>query len=245
MCEVFGEFSRFIPQKGLAKLERGRDREGLVPDFKVLGGTLWKMDKLAELKVITCGLYHYPEGVSSRAVERRAGSLQREYERKAAKADREYGGFSRERQQAGEKGPVESRLAEFGELEGLVFGGFGEGNARVHELVGLLADRRPEEELHMARPRGYTLTSLMSEAGYRAKAVRILRQRLGVTAVRAQARLLLAKVQAVQEGPPVRSGQRSRQRKALQEARWDAQVAVEASASSRMASLQGRFAFQV
>ena len=50
----------------------GRERECLVPDFKVLGGTLWKMDKLAELKVITCGLYHYPEGVSGKAVERRA-----------------------------------------------------------------------------------------------------------------------------------------------------------------------------
>ena len=112
-------------------------------------------------------------------------------------------------------------------------------------LVGLLADRKAEEELHMARTRGYTLTSLMSEAGYRAKAVRVLRQRLGVTAVRAQARLLLAKIQAVQEGPSVRSGQRSRQRKAHQEAKWDAQVAAEASASSRMASLQGRFAFQV
>ena len=101
VCEVFGEFSRLIPQKGLAKLERGGERGCLVPDFKVLGGTLWKMDKLAELKVITCGLYHYPEGMSGKAVERRAGSLQREYERKAAKADREYCDFSRESQQAG------------------------------------------------------------------------------------------------------------------------------------------------
>ena len=182
---------------------------------------------------------------TGKAVERRAGSLQREYERKAAKADREYGGFPRERQQAGEKGPVESRLAEFGELAGLVFGGFGEGNASVHELVGLLADRRAAEDLDFARTRGHTLTSLVSEAGYRAKAVRTLRQRLGVTAVRAQARLLLAKVKAVQDGPSVRSGQRLRQRKALQEAKWEALVAQEASASSRTASLQGRFAVQV
>ena len=35
VCEVFGEFSQLIPQKGLAKLERGRERECLVPDFKV------------------------------------------------------------------------------------------------------------------------------------------------------------------------------------------------------------------
>ena len=35
LAEVFGEFSQLIPQKGLAKLERGRERECLVPDFKV------------------------------------------------------------------------------------------------------------------------------------------------------------------------------------------------------------------
>ena len=31
--EVLGEFSHLIPQKGLSRMERGRKRQGLVPDF--------------------------------------------------------------------------------------------------------------------------------------------------------------------------------------------------------------------
>ena len=32
-CEVFGLFSHLIPQEGLNRLERGRQRQGMVPDF--------------------------------------------------------------------------------------------------------------------------------------------------------------------------------------------------------------------
>ena len=32
-CEVFNMFANLIPQKGLSRIERGRKRQGLVPDF--------------------------------------------------------------------------------------------------------------------------------------------------------------------------------------------------------------------
>ena len=33
-CEVFGLFSHLIPQEGLRRIERGRKRQGMVPDFQ-------------------------------------------------------------------------------------------------------------------------------------------------------------------------------------------------------------------
>ena len=32
-CEVFNVFARYIPQQGLSRLERGRKRQGMVPNF--------------------------------------------------------------------------------------------------------------------------------------------------------------------------------------------------------------------
>ena len=37
VCEVFNLFSDCIPQEGLNRMERGRRRQALVPDFKVQG----------------------------------------------------------------------------------------------------------------------------------------------------------------------------------------------------------------
>ena len=34
--EVFNLFSRFIPQQGLSRIEKGRQRQGMVPDFKIV-----------------------------------------------------------------------------------------------------------------------------------------------------------------------------------------------------------------
>ena len=58
-CEVFNDFSGLIPQQGLARIERGRKRQGLVPDFKVrlpvAGRGAGETEvALAELKVISC-----------------------------------------------------------------------------------------------------------------------------------------------------------------------------------------------
>ena len=60
-CEVFNVFSGLIPQLGLSRLEQGRKRQGLVPDFRVRvpaagGGEGPQVEELvlAELKVISC-----------------------------------------------------------------------------------------------------------------------------------------------------------------------------------------------
>ena len=55
-CEVFNLFAHLIPQEGLSRIERGRKRQGLVPDF-MLEITCERGDKrkeLAELKCISC-----------------------------------------------------------------------------------------------------------------------------------------------------------------------------------------------
>ena len=59
-CEVFNIFSGLIPQEGLSRLEAGRKRQGLVPDFRVQepsvtgeGGNQEEKLVLAELKVIS------------------------------------------------------------------------------------------------------------------------------------------------------------------------------------------------
>ena len=87
-CEVFGLFSHLIPQEGLNRLERGRERQGMVPDFMVgiSNPTGAKVNRLAELKVINCCLSRYPPGVREKAVDRRANMLQNEYRRKAREA---------------------------------------------------------------------------------------------------------------------------------------------------------------
>ena len=59
-CEVFNLFSGLIPQQGLSRLEQGRKRQGLVPDFRLRapavggGGPRGEEMVLAELKVISC-----------------------------------------------------------------------------------------------------------------------------------------------------------------------------------------------
>ena len=54
--EVWSLFSHLIPQECLNRMERGRKRQAIVPDFRIemptgTGGT---MAQLAELKMISC-----------------------------------------------------------------------------------------------------------------------------------------------------------------------------------------------
>ena len=51
-CEVFNLFAHNIPQAGLARIERGRRRQGLVPDFK-LREERGEGDILCELKLMS------------------------------------------------------------------------------------------------------------------------------------------------------------------------------------------------
>ena len=117
--EVFHLFSQVIPQRGLSRIERGRKREGIVPDFKLLGREAGEEAFLAEIKCISSNKSRYPRNPrpATRAVDRRAAGLTAEYERKAKKCDRDYCGTA-----PGEVGPVLAKLQSFGEVTGFCFG---------------------------------------------------------------------------------------------------------------------------
>ena len=78
-CEVWGLFTHLIPNETLSRIESGRKRQGLVPDFRIempseTGGTTYR---LAELKVISCCDTWYKPGSNGlvRATEKRANGL--------------------------------------------------------------------------------------------------------------------------------------------------------------------------
>ena len=188
-CEVFGLFSHLIPQEGLSRLERGRERQGMVPDFMlgISDPTGAKVNRLAELKVINCCLSRYPVGVREKAVDRRAGLLQGEYRRKAREADRKYVG-----QNPDQMGPVERKLLQFGEVIGLVVGAFGECSEDLHELIQRMAENKATM---MGLRRGSETSDV--EVG---KMVGQIRRTLSTTFVRAQAQCLLLRMNCVGKG---------------------------------------------
>ena len=70
VVEVFNLFSGHIPQQGLARVDQGRQRQAMVPDFKIVipfAGQTKPM--LHELKVISFGKTRYKPGCQKRAVD--------------------------------------------------------------------------------------------------------------------------------------------------------------------------------
>ena len=185
--EVFNLFSRFIPQEGLSRIEIGRKRAAIVPDFKFPG---WKQGEdsfLAELKCLSSNPSQYPRNPhpSTRAVDRRASGLTAEYINKAKKCDRDHCGT-----QEGQIGPVQTRLQSFGEIIGFCFGRFGEMSEAVHELIRNLAKARAS--MPIVR-RGYErdLTEEALIGVYTGQ----LRRTFSFHAMRSQARLLLDRLE--------------------------------------------------
>ena len=149
-CEVFNLFSGLIPQEGLSRLEQGRKRQGLVPDFRLRvpaaggggGGPQGEL-VLAELKTISCCPTRYkrnPRAIA-KAVDRRAATLPHEYRQHARKVDQQYGGV-----QAGVIGPVEAKLLSFPPLRRWVIGAWGEASEDLHILVKDLAVARAKHQ---------------------------------------------------------------------------------------------------
>ena len=188
-CEVFGLFSHLIPQEGLNRLQRGRVRQGMVPDFMlgVSNPTGGRVNRLAELKVINCCPTRYPLGGREKAVDRRASLLQGEYRRKAQEADRVYGEFNGEG-----AGPVERKLRQYGEVIGLVVGAFGECSEDLHELVQEMAESKARA---MGLRRGREATD--EEIG---RIVGQIRRTFSTIVVRAQAQCLLMRMNCVGKG---------------------------------------------
>ncbi len=227
-CEVFGEFSHLIPKSALDELPHGSTRRALVPDFlfheEAMKG--W-CGVLAELKVISCCRTHYPEGWTTPGVVKRAASLTAEYMRKARDADRKYCGV-----EEAEVGPVQEHLETFGEVQGLVFGAFGEASPKVHDLIECLAE-------HRLRKKGLSEAWRRGPKAEKALLVRQLRHRFGVAAVRVQAELLLSRMKMVRQGPGVLSGKAHRTESARAAYGHMAWATANSRAGAKAASMRG------
>ena len=207
--EVFNLFSRHIPQAGLSRIDRDRDRQGLVPDMRInltVGGETDSV--LHEIKVISNSQSRYRPSWEDRGVDRRANQLHQEYVAKARKADQVYGGV-----EPGQIGGVERKLLSFPKVEGLVFGAWGEASEGVHRLVEAMATSRALVVDPQTRgKRGYVL----SAEGIKSLAVGHIRRKLSVAAVKAQCLSLLGRLEGLGTGATTAAGRRA---KALEQER--------------------------
>ena len=91
-CEVWGLFKHLVPQDDLASSEVNKQRQVMIPDFRVQisSSTGQTQTRLAELK-FTCGREFYKPGVRQRqfrkGVNRGADQLKDEYRKKANSMD--------------------------------------------------------------------------------------------------------------------------------------------------------------
>ena len=117
---------------------------------------------LCELKCITACVTWFPHNPrpeeTSRAVDRRADGLTKVYGDKARAVDILYCGTPKPQkarrgqpQPVCQIGPVETRLLEFGRINGWVFGPWGEANLEIHILVQGLARHLYSISSHLLR----------------------------------------------------------------------------------------------
>ena len=212
-CEVFNVFARYIPQQGLSRLERGRKRQGMVPDFALrlpaelaqVIGVGGNSAVLAELKVLSSCPTRYRRAprAAVKAVTKRAGELPGEYARKARTMDVEYGGVPE-----GEVGPVARKLSSFPPLQGWVFGAWNEASPDVHNLVHLLAKARLKKEDELQEWGVVARRKRVSEEAALAALTGQVRRQLSLVSARAQARLLLDRVAVLGQGTVAAAGRR-------------------------------------
>ena len=229
-CEVFNLFASAIPQEGLNRIEQGRRRQGLVPDF-LLRGREGEESSLCELKFISASRTRYPRNPQrrdgKRAVDVRADGLTYEYAKKAQNVDHDYGGVPRPAPapQGAPQAPrvigrVEARLQTFGKVRGWCFGSWGEASEDVHALVQRIASSR----LLVAGMQPGRRGPPRSQAAELAALVSHARRQLSITAVREQAKLLLERLQILGEGTAEAARRRERAASAELTARRERQA---------------------
>ena len=91
-------------------------------------------------------------------------------------------------------GPVERKLAEFGDLHGLVFGAFCEASDDVHNLIHTIAESRVASADLMRGQPGAEVREEMSVV------VGQIRRRLSVAVARANAGCLISRLSHIGEG---------------------------------------------
>jgi hypothetical protein len=212
ICEVFNVFARELPQEGLSRIERGRTRQTMVPDFKISIPEAGRSEhRLFELKVVSSCTTRYPRNPrpEGRAVDIRAKLLQGEYETKAKKADRMFGNTP-----MGEIGRMQQKLLNFGRVRGLVVRGWGELSEDFKFLLQVMADKIKQElEAQTGVEHRQSVTAQL--ASY----VSLNRQQLSRVCVQAQSRLLLDRLDGL--GGGVGEAASRRKRTAWLEARWE------------------------
>ena len=195
-CEVYGLFKDIIPVQALEQeqeLQRGRGRQGLLPDFKIeLPSAVGEpTERLAELKIIGAVPKWYPRsgGLARKrkAVERRAAPLPGEYKTPLAKLDSKYHGTPH-----GQQGPLVRKLEGYGKLLCLVVGTFQEGSKDLHQLLDQLADSKLRA-LGLARGRDGTDHE-------RSIILMNLRRELSTAAAKANSACLLGRISKLGEG---------------------------------------------
>ena len=97
----------------------------------------------------------------------------------------------------GTTGPVETKLATLGEVKGLVVGAFGEGSEDLHTLIHHLAASR----VRVAGPQKGKRGQVRTEEAELAITTSFLRRTISVAGVRAQAQLLLSRLEVI--GPVI------------------------------------------
>ena len=110
---------------------------------------------------------------------------------------------------------MEEKLLSFPKVEGIVFGNWGEASEAVHRLVDAMATSRAMIADPQTRKKS---VMIMSEEGVKSLAVRFIRRRLGVAAVRAQCHSLHGSLEEM--GPGALSAANRRRRAAEQERLW-------------------------
>ena len=195
-CEVYGIFRDLIPVQALeqeGELERGRGRQGLLPDFRLeLPSPTGELEyRLAELKMIgAVGTWYPRNGALARkkkAVERRVVPLPGEYRNPLAKLDTKYHGTG-----LGQVGPLVRRLESYGRLQCLVMGSFQEGSKDLHSLLDILADSK-------LRARGLARGREGTEHE-RSVILLDMRRELSMAGAKAQSACLLGRVARLGEG---------------------------------------------
>ena len=94
-------------------------------------------------------------------------------------------------------GPVETKLASMGEVKGVVVGAFGEGSEDLHSLIHHLAISR----VRVAGPQKGKRGQERTEEAELAITTSFLRRTLSVVGVRAQAKLLLGRLEVIGPDP--------------------------------------------
>ena len=197
VCEPYSLFGQFLPQQPLSRVEYRRTRVCLRPDFlfQLPTATGQIESRIADVKTVSLGAlsYYKPGAEGRRAVEIRDSQIPGQYKRTANKMDVTLG-------HEDSQGPVSRRLAEFGVVLGLCFGGHGEASEEVHNLINTLAVSRLNK-LGMARGRPGSDQEL-------AMVTSQLRRRISSVTVRANFTCLLERV--TQVGSGARNAERRR-----------------------------------